>query len=201
VAVLKAPPWTIKNLDPDDDGNRALVAWVKQEIARPENKALHDEYLLFDDPEGAWADLGAAIQGAAVKAARNNDPRRLANLLDEKRELPRSRSSRNQRGVGIRPLKPLTICPEMRVYLAELVRRQPKRRGPATHPDTQATRDDTKRHVKLVEIILQREYKAQKPAQIRDRAIEVVAAIRGMDAGTIANFFKKSKTERPNSGN
>jgi hypothetical protein len=205
MALLKPPPWTVTDLAPDDDGNKALVAWVRQEIARPENKALRDQYLLFDDPKGAWADLGAAIQSAAVKAARNNDPGPLANLLNDKRERPQS--FRDLRGIdrinqlGVRPLKPLLIYPETRIYLAELVRKEPKRRGPATDPNTQAARHDTIRHVQLVEIILQRQYREQKPAQIRDRAIDVVAALRGLNAGTISNFFKKKPkaSREPNS--
>jgi hypothetical protein len=201
MALLKPPPWTVIDLAPDDDGNKTLLAWVRQEIARPENKALRDKYLLFDNPKGAWADLGATIQSAAVKAARKIDPRPLDNLLDDKRERPRS--VQDQRGIdrinqlGVRPLKPLLIYPETRIYLAELVRKEPKRRGPATHPNTQATRHATIRHVKLVEIILQRQYREQKQAQIRDRAIELVAAIQGMNSGTISNFFKKKPKAKP----
>jgi hypothetical protein len=199
--VLKAPPWTIIDLGPDDDGNEAMVAWVKQEIARPENKDLHDKYLLFDEPKGSWDDLGAANQRAAVKAARNNNPGPLANLLDDKR--PRPVVFEDEHGNEVPnqlynlPSKPLTIIPEMRVYLAELVRGKPKRRGPATRPDTDTRRRATIRHVKLVEVILQRQYTEQKLAQIRDRAIEVVAALQEMNAGTISNFFKKKPKAKP----
>jgi hypothetical protein len=201
MALLKAPPWTVRHLAPDDDGNKALIAWVRQEIKRPENKDLCDKYLLFDIPKGAWADLGAAVQSAAVTAARNNDPRPLANLLNDKRERPRSfrdgRGTDRNNELGVRPLKPLLIYPETRVYLAELVRREPKRRGRATNSNTQAARHDTIRYVQLVEVILHRQYREKKTAQIRDRAIEVVATIRGMNADTISNFFKKKPKAKP----
>ena len=201
MALLKPPPWTVTDLAPDDDGNRALIAWVIQEIKRPENKDLRDKYLLFDEPKGSWSDLPAAIQRYAVKAARNNNPRPLANLLDDKRERPQS--FRDGRGIdrvnelGVRPLKPLVIYPETRIYLAELVRKDPKRRGAPTDPHTQETRDATVRHVSLVELILQRQYRKQTPAQIRERAIEVVAVLRGLDAGTVSNFFKKKPKAKP----
>jgi hypothetical protein len=202
MALLKPPAWTVTNLAADDhDGNKALIAWVRQEIARPENKDLRDKYLLFDDPKGAWADLPAAIQRDAVKAARNNNPKPLANLLDDKRERPQT--YRDVDGIdrvnelGVRPLKPLLIYPEMHIYLAQLVRGEPKRRGRASKSTTAAMRHDTLRYVQLVQIILQRRYSKQEPEVILARAIEVVAALRNLKAGTISNFLKNKPKAKP----
>jgi hypothetical protein len=202
MALLKPPPWTVADLAADDDdGNKALIAWVRQEIARPENKDIREGYLLFDDPIGAWVDLPAAIQSAAVKAARNNDPRPLANLLDDNRERPQTfrdiDGNDRANAIGVRPLKPLLIYPETRAYLADLVRKKPKRSGPASKSNTAAVRHDTLRYVKLVQIILQRQYSKQEPEAIRARAIEVVAAIRNLKVGTIANFLKNKPSARP----
>jgi hypothetical protein len=200
--ALKPPLWTVTDLAADDhDGNKALTAWVRQEIGRPENNDLREKYLLFDNPKGAWVDLSAAIQSAAVKAARNNDSQPLANLLDDKRERPQTfrdiDGNNRVNELGVRALKLLLIYPETRAYLAELIRKAPKRRGRASKSTTAAMRHDTLRYVQLVQIILQRQYSKQEPEVILARAIEVVAALRNLKAGTISNFLKNKPKAKP----
>ena len=172
----------------DDDDK--LSEWVAEVIADPRNAAECDPYLrpwragrrITSD-----AELFAAMEHAAIKAAKRGDPGPLANLLDHPRNaLPMSFVKQPK-------LKPYTPSPEAAMLIADYLRGTRRQDLRATSDDGDerfynSERHRAGRHTELVEIILRRNYPNEKA--VRSRAITIVAKVRKIEPSTIENYFK-----------